>query len=150
MEVVAKNVIFLLDVSGSMEKIDALPEEPGTSNPVEPVWGAPDTDKPKDMAPNPARQRLKRVQNELIRTIEKLPDDVMFNIITFNHEIKMMSQGLKKATGRNKREAITYVHNFEAQGETWTIMPFARLSAPVICAHLPALRWSSSQGQHPS
>ena len=120
MEVVAKNVIFLLDVSGSMEKIDALPEEPGDKQPGGTGVGAPDTDKPKDMAPNPARQRLKRVQNELIRTIEKLPDDVMFNIITFNHEIKMMSQGLKKATGRNKREAITYVRNFEAQGETWT------------------------------
>ena len=29
MEVVAKNVIFLLDVSGSMEKVDILPENPG-------------------------------------------------------------------------------------------------------------------------
>ena len=120
MEVVAKNVVFLLDVSGSMERIDELPEEPGGNSPGGTGVGAPEIDKPKDMAPNPARQRLKRVQNELIRTIEKLPDDVMFNIITFNHEIKSMSQGLKKATGRNKREAITYVRNFEAQGETWT------------------------------
>ena len=44
----------------------------------------------------------------------------MFNIITFNHEIKSLAQGLKKATSRNKREAINYVKNFQAQGETWT------------------------------
>ncbi len=124
MEVVAKNVIFLLDVSGSMEKIDKLPENPGENSPGGGAGGtgvgAPEDDKPKDSAPNPARQRLKRVQNELIRTIEKLPDDVMFNIITFNHEIKFLAQGLKKATSRNKREAISYVRNFAAQGETWT------------------------------
>ncbi|OUU22740.1 MAG: hypothetical protein CBC13_07210 [Planctomycetia bacterium TMED53] len=122
MEVVAKNVVFLLDVSGSMEKIDELPEEPGGNSPGGRGTGvgAPEIEKPKDSASNPARQRLKRVQNELIRTIEKLPDDVMFNIITFNHEIKSLAQGLKKATSRNKREAINYVKNFQAQGETWT------------------------------
>ena len=31
-----------------------------------------------------------------------------------------MSKGLKKASSRHKREAISYVRNFEAQGETWT------------------------------
>jgi len=35
-------------------------------------WGLREIEKPKDSASNPARQRLKRVQNELIRTIEKL------------------------------------------------------------------------------
>ncbi|MDG1455134.1 MAG: VWA domain-containing protein [Planctomycetota bacterium] len=120
MEVVAKNVIFLLDVSGSMEKIDDLPEEPGSSTPGGTRVGDEPESEPKDSAPNPARQRLKRVQNELIRTIERLPQDVAFNIVTFNHEIKSMSKGLKKASSRHKREAISYVRNFEAQGETWT------------------------------
>ena len=125
MEVVAKNVIFLLDVSGSMEKVDILPEDPGDA-----AGGGGDStgvgreeDKPKPK-PTPgqreSRQRIRRVQDELIRTIEKLPDDVQFNVITFNHKIQSLSKGLVRATSRRKKEAIQHVRNFNAEGETWT------------------------------
>ena len=56
----------------------------------------------------------------MIRTIEKLPDDVQFNVITFNHKIQSLSKGLVRATSRRKREAIQHVRNFNAEGETWT------------------------------
>ena len=126
MEVVAKNVIFLLDVSGSMQIVDVLPEDPGDAaggggGAATGVGGEGDTPKP---APTPgqkeSRQRIRRVQDELIRTIEKLPPDVQFNVISFNHKIQVMSKGLVRASSRRKREAIQYVRNFNAEGETWT------------------------------
>ncbi|HIC24115.1 MAG TPA: hypothetical protein EYO84_11845 [Planctomycetes bacterium] len=125
MEVVAKNVIFLLDVSGSMEKVDLLPENPGDAvggggggTGIGGEGGAPPP------APTPgqkeSRQRIRRVQDELIRTIGKLAPDVQFNVISFNHKIHLMSKGLVRASSRRKREAIKYVRNFSAEGETWT------------------------------
>ncbi|RTZ89346.1 MAG: hypothetical protein DSY81_00965 [Bacillota bacterium] len=124
MEVAAKNVLFLLDVSGSMEVVDDLPEDPGDAPGG---GGGTDVGNP-DGSPKPtptpaqqeSRQRIRRVQNELIRTIEKLPGDVRFNIITFNHEVHAMSKNLVLASARRKREAIQYVRKFNAQGETWT------------------------------
>ncbi len=121
MEVVAKNVVFLLDVSGSMEVVDDLPENPGDSPGGGGTSVGPGGEKPQ---PTPgqqeSRQRIRRVQDELIRTIEKLPPDVRFNIITFNHEIHAMWKGVMTASSRRKREAIQYVRKFSAQGETWT------------------------------
>ncbi len=123
MEVVAKNVIFLLDVSGSMEKVDILPENPGDGAGGQSgstgVGSGEDAPKPTP-GQKESRQRIRRVQDELIRTIEKLPDDVQFNVITFNHKIKSMSKGLVRSTSRRKKEAIQYVRNFNAEGETWT------------------------------
>ncbi|MEE2858077.1 MAG: VWA domain-containing protein [Planctomycetota bacterium] len=122
MEVAAKNVLFLLDVSGSMEVIDDLPENPGDAAGGGGGTGVnnPDGSPKPTPAQQESRQRIRRVQNELIRTIEKLPDDVRFNIITFNHEIHAMSKNLVVASSRRKKEAIQYVRKFDAQGETWT------------------------------
>ncbi len=124
MEVAAKNVLFLLDVSGSMEVVDDLPEDPGDGAGGSGGTGVGNPEDSPTPTPAPAqqesRQRIRRVQNELIRTIEKLPDDVRFNIITFNHEIHAMSKNLVVASSRRKKEAIQYVRKFNAQGETWT------------------------------
>ncbi|MDE0959540.1 MAG: VWA domain-containing protein [Planctomycetota bacterium] len=121
MEVVAKNVVFLLDVSGSMEVVDDLPEEPGdgAGRSGTGVGGAKEQPKPTPKQQE-ARQRIRRVQDELIRTIDKLPKDVRFNIITFNHEVHSMSKGLVSASSRRKKEAIQYVRGVQAAGETWT------------------------------
>lgn len=123
MEVVAKNVIFLLDVSGSMEKVDILPENPGDAaggNGGSTGVGSGKDDSEPTPGQRESRQRIRRVQDELIRTIEKLPDDVQFNVITFNHKIKSLSKNLVRSTSRRKKEAIQYVRNFNAEGETWT------------------------------
>ncbi len=121
MEVAAKNVVFLLDVSGSMEVVDDLPEDPGDGVGGRRTGVGDEPEKPK---PTPqqqeSRQRIRRVQDELIGTIEKLPADVRFNIITFNHEVHAMSKGLVSASSRRKKEAIQYVRKFSAEGETWT------------------------------
>lgn len=121
MEVAAKRVLFLLDVSGSMEIRDPMPE-----GPTEEEKRGGTTVGPKPAAPEPSeapesRMRLRRVQKELIETIDKLSADTKFNIVTFNHEIhKFHSKSLTSASSRNKRKAIDFVRNINAQGETWT------------------------------
>ena len=122
MEVAAKRVLFLLDVSGSMEIRDPMPENPGDGDtkPGGTHVG------PKPAEPEPAeapesRMRLRRVQKELIVTIDKLSADTQFNIVTFNHQIHMFhGKTLVSANSKNKRKAIAFIRNFNAQGETWT------------------------------
>ena len=84
-----------------MEVIDDLPEDPGDGVGGRRTGVGEEEEKPK---PTPkqqeSRQRIRRVQDELIGTIEKLPADVRFNIITFNHEVHAMSMGLVSASSR--------------------------------------------------
>ncbi len=106
-EVPSEKVVFLLDVSGSMSEVDPAPEESG--------------DDAGGRGPIPeSRQRLRRIQRELIRTIEMLPEKTQFNIITFCHEILPLEEHLLPANSRNKSKAISFIRDFEANGETWT------------------------------
>lgn len=128
-EVGTKKMLFLLDVSGSMEIKDPLPEEAKD----------PDKDKGKTVVNDPkkrkkkeeeeakkeipdSRMRLRRVQKELIAVIDKLPPDTLFNIITFNHEIKTWKNegNLVPANNVNKTQAKKFIRDFSAQGETYT------------------------------
>lgn len=122
-EINTKRFLFLLDVSGSMSKKDPLPEdEPdGSSGGATTSVGGKKKKEPptQDEIPD-SRRRLSRVQKELIGVISKLPPDVHFNIITFNHEIGAWQTALVNATDRNKRAAIEFVEAFRAEGETHT------------------------------
>lgn len=123
-EVPADKVVFLLDVSGSMKVKDPAPEE--TADEADGGHGGTGVGEiEKKPPPDPedipeSRQRLRRVQAELIGTIEKLPDNCQFNIITFNHTIGEFSPSLVRADAKNKRKAIEFVRDFKAEGETWT------------------------------
>lgn len=124
-EVADDKVIFIMDISGSMKKKDALPEEPGEDD--EDGSGAGtgvgpgdiDEEMEEEFIPE-SRQRIIRVQAELIRVIKELPKTTRFNIITFNHNIEYYQDGLILATNKNKDEAIRYVDNFEPEGQTHT------------------------------
>lgn len=121
-EINTKRFLFLLDVSGSMSKKDPLPEdEPErTGGATTSVGGKKKKEPPTQEEIPDSRRRLSRVQKELIGVISKLPPDVHFNIITFNHEIGTWKTGLVNATDRNKRDAIQFVEGFRAEGETHT------------------------------
>lgn len=132
-EVPADRVVFLLDISGSMEERDPAPEETGAGGDgdgtggrggtgVSPPGGraAPPPSKPDPSQIPESRMRLRRVQKELIETIQRLPERTEFNIILFNHQIQGFSEELLRANSRNKRDAIDFVQRFEAAGETWT------------------------------
>ncbi|MCI0652299.1 MAG: hypothetical protein L0Z55_10495 [Planctomycetes bacterium] len=131
-EILAKKVLFLLDISGSMLIKDPLPEEGGDGRtPGEddgPTTGVVDRKKGKKKQPEPnqddipeARMRLRRVQAELVRVLEELPADIDFNIITFNHKIGCFREGgLIPANNANKAQAIQFVKGFNPEGETHT------------------------------
>ena len=128
-EVPAEKVVFLLDISGSMTIKDPAPEEPGDKGKDDKGHGGTGVggrkkpkkpEKPSQEDIPESRQRLRRVQQELIQTIERLPDNAQFNIVIYNHEIASLSEKLLPANSRNRTKAINYVRSFKAEGETWT------------------------------
>ncbi len=103
LEVATNRVLFIMDVSGSMRKRDPLPEDQDSDGP-----------------PPESRERLRRVQAELIAVIEKLEPTTTFDILTFSHQVLAYQDKLVPATVRNKRQAIRYIQDFNPQGETHT------------------------------
>ena len=123
-------VVFVIDVSLSMERKDPLPEKVATTKRRGRTFVAPKKRKVKkkvDPATLPiTRQRLYRVKRELIRTIESLPESVFFTIESFSSSIKFLggSPTLLQATEANKRKGIGWVESMVVEGETHTDTAF--------------------------
>ncbi len=66
------------------------------------------------------RQRLRRTQIELKKTIDSLTPDTRFTVMAFNHEIKMLSEAPQYANNAFKTKAKSFVDGFKPEGETWT------------------------------
>lgn len=109
--ITCQQIVFIIDVSGSMEKKDPPPPEDrrtGTGNRPPPE-------------PGENRRRIIRAQKELSRTLRSLDSSVEFNVIAFSDEIVVWSKkGLRKATKDGKEKAVKFVERFEAAGTTWT------------------------------
>ena len=131
-EVSSKKLLFVLDISESMKKKDPLPEESG-----EPGKPGSDTGRtsvakngktPKETPPEPpkqedipeSRQRLARLQKELVGVIEKLPSDTHFDIVIFNNTVELFRPELFDASKINKQRAIEFVRNLRPSGDTHT------------------------------
>ena len=125
-EVISKHVVFVIDVSKSMEQRDPLPEEGVADKDKDKgrtsVGGAnkkkPKPEKKKEIPES--RMRLRRVQKELIAAIDKLKPETRFSIIAFNHEVKPWKDSLVAANNKYKREAIKFVEAFKPDGQTST------------------------------
>ena len=131
-------VVFLIDISGSMEKRDPpMPEEEKKAPAPAPsgrtvVRKDPKTEareardqaekKKQNAEAGPERERLFRVKQELTRLIRGLPQNVNFTVGSFNHEVAFMNEPprLMPATPDNKRRAEDWVKAMKANGETWT------------------------------
>lgn len=102
------SIVFILDISGSMEATDPYPSDwEGTT--------APDPTQFKE-----ERQRIRRAKRELRRVVGDLDKDVAFNIIAFSSSVDAWKGGLQKATASAKADAQRFVDGFEARGTTWT------------------------------
>ncbi len=125
-------VVFIIDVSGSMEKKDPPPEVEEEEKPegrTVVVSGKKKKKKKIDPATLPlSRQRLYRVKQELISTIENLPEHVFFTIESFSHKVQFLDDkpGLIQATPANKLRAISWVRKMRPEGETFTDVAFER------------------------
>lgn len=126
-------LIFIIDVSGSMEKKDVPLEKPEKDEPRSRRTGVKQREEKKDVDPEKlpvTRQRLYRVKAELTRTIKSLPQNVFFTIVAFNHGIHFLdpkNPQLIQATPGNISRAVNWVGKLKAEGETWTDTVFERL-----------------------
>ena len=110
-EIVSKRIVFIIDVSGSMQLWDP---------------GVPDGETPRGTGDGgdgyaPSRRRIHRAKQELIRVIRELRPEVRFNIIAFSHEIAVWNEGkLSPASRANKAAAIAWAGALVADGGTAT------------------------------
>jgi hypothetical protein len=110
--VVSKNVIFIIDVSASME--EEYQKKDGVV-----IFGG--TTAEPDKAPGAGKvTKIEVARRELVRCIKELDRDVKFNIIFYNHIFTPWQKTddgkgsrIIPATPRNKREAIEFVMTFK-------------------------------------
>ncbi len=126
-------LVFIIDISGSMEKKDPPMEKPKEGPKKGSTSVKKREPKPKKVDPSKlpiTRQRLFRVKKELKSTIQNLPSNVFFTIISYNHNVVFLDDrapALVQASSANKTRATQWVDRLKAEGETWTDTAFERL-----------------------
>ena len=109
-----KNIIFLLDRSGSMQTTDKIKIPPGK--------GSGKTGRREDLIAERIERgrRINRARNELTRVVKSLPDDMNFNILTFSSGIEEWKSQLVPTSESNKKKAVKFIEKIEADGVTVT------------------------------
>ncbi|MGH7294972.1 MAG: VWA domain-containing protein [Polyangiaceae bacterium] len=118
-EVLSKRVIFILDVSGSMNIKDVAA---GDGHPAQ-------TFQPKDAGYSTApldRVRIVRLKTAMSACINALPEDTYFTIITFSSQIKAWQEKLVPATAENKQSAQEFANGMQPEGFTFTDKAFEK------------------------
>lgn len=115
----SKNVVFIIDVSGSMSE---RYEKKGDKTKFGGTTADPDKKEPGD---GRTVTKIEVAKKELIRCIKKLERDVKFNIMFYNQAFSAWQKtddrtGSKiiPATPRNKRAAIEFIMTFSPSGRT--------------------------------
>jgi hypothetical protein len=112
-EVLSKKVVFILDVSGSMEIKDPVDEQGRRGKWVDP--------KNPDYHKIPVeRMRMYRLKEAMVALIKDLPEDTQFTIVTFSSEIRTWQAKLVPCNAKNKGDAIDFAKGMTPQGFTWT------------------------------
>jgi len=99
-EIFSRNLIFVIDVSGSMAMFDQ--------------------GKLKRKEAEKARIRLDRARKQLLSAIESLPKTARFNIIVYSNKVTAWQKGLKPASKSAIKSAGRFVKEFLARGATYT------------------------------
>lgn len=103
-EVLSSRIVFVVDVSGSMQMWDEEAEKvPG----VKPEWKQ--------------RERLTRVKHHLQEAVQALPDYTWFNIISFSWKEKKFNPVSVQATAKWKKKARDWISALRADGPTNTL-----------------------------
>src|SRR6185436_2389714 len=98
-ETKSESIVFVIDVSGSMET----------------PFGDPDRLKFTGRT-YASLQRLEIVKEELIATIQELPETTSFNILTFASEVMPWKKDMCRANILNKNNAIAFVRGLKPVG----------------------------------
>lgn len=110
----SKRIIFILDISGSMTQKSTLPG----GKPAPKVTGGAGHDDPASKFKPKDDTKMEIAKCELKRAIGNLPDDALFNIIFYNHEVEVWRPKMTEATDRNKEVAYHYIDSRDATSQT--------------------------------
>ncbi len=106
----SKNVIFVLDRSGSMSaksEWELPPPDVATGGGAAGPAIKPDGDRKIDIA----RWQLKRCLAQLV-------DGIEFNIVFYNHEWKIMAEGMLKLSASTRKQAFEFIDKVDPVGGT--------------------------------
>ncbi len=129
-EIECTRVVFVLDVSGSMETIDPdqAPDEEDLASRARGGGASKGREGEKK-----GLTRLERAQRQLKRVLENLPATYKINIVAYSSRVKIWSANegdrppqLKPLTDANRQAAIDFVDGFRADGTTATDMALLR------------------------
>ncbi|MEM7168337.1 MAG: hypothetical protein AAF581_23020 [Planctomycetota bacterium] len=115
-------LIFILDISGSMEASDPL--TPEQLEKLRRRTGVPGDAAEKELMNE--RKRIRRAKAELVKVINALPEDRRFNVITFSTEVTSWKEAMVTADGTAKKSAVEFVTGLKATGITVTDDALAR------------------------
>ncbi|MEM7263112.1 MAG: VWA domain-containing protein [Planctomycetota bacterium] len=114
-----RNIVFILDISGSMESTDPFtPEQMAELNRPGRTWAG-DKD-PLEEKFLKERKRILRAKRELKAVIRSLPEDKNFNIVIYSNDVTPWKRFLVDATPKNKEAAEKFVDEIKAHGVTFT------------------------------
>jgi hypothetical protein len=127
-EVSGKNIVFIIDVSGSMMATDPvkLPEKSSSGGTV--VKGSEEEKKRLEEERKAqaerieSRRRITRAKQELSKVIGALPDDVRFNIISYSSDVSPWKTKSVAAGAGSRKEAREFIDRLKAEGITVTDM----------------------------
>ena len=105
----SERICFVIDISGSMEK-----EVEQFKRVV--ITGRPETEQPVE-----GKTRMEVAKNELKRAIGNLSPGKEFNIIFFNHSVKVWRDTMVKATPAGKSDARKEIDIVVPSGATYTL-----------------------------
>jgi len=91
----SRNVIFVVDVSGSMaEQLQST------------------------IVDGRAATRMEVVKRELVKSLEALDAGALFNLITFNSAVTRWKEGVSALSAKTRAEAVDYVEHLGSRGGT--------------------------------
>ncbi len=109
--VISKNVIFILDRSGSMSE----PSEWQVPNDV--VTGGGGKDPAADIKKTGDR-KIDIARWQLKRTLAMLPDGIEFNLIFYSHEWTILSERMLKLSAGTRKQAFEFIDRLDPFGPT--------------------------------
>jgi hypothetical protein len=118
-----KNIIFVLDISGSMTSTDPRPETDAEKSRGT-IVGEAEAKRLRE-AEMKERVRMTRAKKELTRVIESLPSDVRFNIVAYSSEVRAWQSRLIDASAESRSKAKDFIAELEPEGVTVTDIAIA-------------------------
>ena len=132
----ANDVVFVLDRSGSMSGVAAGGAvKGGTAKKILVGLGA---GVANDLAGRPMPTKLEAAKEELIQTLEAMPDGTRFNVIFFNDQLAALSPTMIVLEAGSRASTYAFIRGIQPSGSTAAV-PAMRLAYDVGAARVVLL-----------